>query len=1040
MEDGIYEQLLNNELKDKLNDSIYYYKTNTIIKSPEKAKNLITEYLKEVTRKAMDCINESEIDLEESEIVLKEIKICNEILDLLREKLNFDEYKSLDLSLDAQVLEYAFKKLNNNSFDGKNIIRPLTSLVEPTLFTNSSKEISLLSELRKEILSSDEVYLLVSFIKMTGLMPIYNDLKEFTNQGKKLKIITTTYIQATEYKAIEKLLELPNTLIKISYENNEQRLHAKAYIFKRNNGFSTFYIGSSNLSKAALVSGDEWNVKLTEKSSPNIFKNVISEFETYWNSDDYKLLNNTEEDKLILKAALESKNKRINFYQDLMVYKPFDYQKKILEKLSVERTIYYRKRNLIVAATGVGKTVLAAFDFKNFLEENPFAKFLYVVNRQEILKKSCDTFRQILRDANFGELYVGGNKPKNIERLFTTPQGLEKIMMKVAPDYYDYIVADEIHHASAKTYDKYLNYFKPKLLLGLTATPERMDGKDIKKYFGGVIASEIRLPEAINKKLLVPFQYYGITDPTDLKNVRWSSLGYNNNDLDKLFVEDEKVANLRANTIIDNLFKYINDLDEVHGLGFCSSIRHAKYMAQKFNENNIPAIYLTSDSNSNLRDNAIKELESGKIKFIFTVDLYNEGIDIPCVNVELLLRPTDSLTIFLQQLGRGLRKNDNKDSLLVLDFIGECNKHFDCALKFKALIGEEKVSVKDAIINGFPILPLDCSVTLERVAQEYILSNIKVNTNTRKAIIEKLQKFEETTKQKLTLYNFINYYNLNINDIYKKDISFYRLLTEAGIKKFTENTKEEIKVVGRLKNLLAINSLKFINYIKMLLNNEVINHDELLDRMTYYTLFNEIPKKEGFKNINEALEFIKNSNCLNFEINEICDYLYNSLEVLPINNDLNFYSPLEVYGVYTQAQLYSGLGVFNSEYAGPMLQGVWYLKEQKHDIFLVTINKEESHFGESIAYDDYAINDQLFYWETQNTASETSDTLNRYINSNGRVSLFVRINRKENNRTSPYIYLGEASYVSHHGSKPVGITWKLKHKIPAIYLDKMMKL
>ena len=505
-------------------------------------------------------------------------------------------------------------------------------------------------------------------------------------------------------------------------------------------------------------------------------------------------------------------------------------------------------------------------------------------------------------------------------------------------------------------------------------------------------------------------------------------------------MEDETSANVRVNTIIENLFKYIDDIDKVHGLGFCSSINHAEYMANKFNENNIPSICLTGNSDSNLRNNAIKDLESGKIKFIFTVDLYNEGVDIPCVNVELLLRPTDSLTIFLQQLGRGLRKHINKDYLIVLDFIGECNKHFNYADKFKALIGIEGVSVKDSINNGFPMLPVGCSIALERVAEEYILSNIKANTSNRQVIIEMLQRFEETTHKELTLYNFINHYKLNINDIYKKDVSFYRLLTEAGIKCFTEKNSIENAIVGRLKNLLTINSPKFINYIKSLLNDENINHNELLDTMTYYTLFNKLPEKEGFKNIIEALEFVKNSECLNYEINEICNYLYNSLEVLPIKNDLNFDCPLEVYGVYSQAQLYSGLGVFNEKYAGPMLQGVWYLKEQNHDIFLVTINKESSHFGESIAYEDYAINDELFHWQTQNSVADGSDTLNRYINSNGRVSLFVRINRKENNQASPYIYLGEAEYVSHSGSKPVGIVWKLKHKIPAKYLDKMMKI
>lgn len=276
---------------------------------------------------------------------------------------------------------------------------------------------------------------------------------------------------------------------------------------------------------------------------------------------------------------------------------------------------------------------------------------------------------------------------------------------------------------------------------------------------------------------------------------------------------------------------------------------------------------------------------------------------------------------------------------------------------------------------------------------------------------------------------------MNINELYKKDMSFYRLLNKAGIKQFEESTYDNT-IVGRLKNMFSINSPKFICYIKDLLNSNFEN-DELLKTMTYYTFYNKVPLKEGFNSIDEALNYIKISKCLNFEINQICDYLYNNLELLPVNNDLSFDSPLEVYGIYTQAQIYSGLGVFNDKYAGPMLQGVWYLKEKNHDIFLSTLNKSESHFGESISYNDYPINDELFNWQTQNSVSEGSDILNRYIHSDGRVSLYVRVNRKENSNASPYMYLGEATYVSHNGSKPVTMVWKLNHKIPAGYLLKM---
>lgn len=1031
MKDGIYESIINNELKNNINEKDFFVgKSN--LKGPS-ARKLIIDYLSEVTTRALKTIEENDVDSSQDELIKKDIEISNEIIKLLRSRLSFDEYKDLDISNDAEVLEYAYNKLNNNSFDGKNIVKPITSLVEPTLFTNNSKDISLLSELKKEISSSDEVWLLVSFIRMTGIMPLLDVLKDFTNKGKKLKIITTTYMRATEYKAIVKLLELPNTEIKISYETNNQRLHAKAYIFKRANGFSTFYIGSSNLSRAALVFGDEWNVKLTEKKSPDIYQNVISEFETYWNSYEYKELINNESDLKKLRTALMAKKAEVNYYENLMTYKPYDYQERILEKLDVERNIYHHYKNLVVAATGVGKTVLAAFDFKRFYEKNPNAKFLYVVHRQEILEKSMDTFRQILRDANFGELYVGKYKPNNTDRLFTTVIGANNLSEYRDPDYYDYIVVDEIHHAKADTYSKLLTYYNPKILLGLTATPERMDGKDITEYFDHNIAAEMRLPEAINKRLLVPFQYYGITDTTDLSNVRWTSFGYNNSDLDKVFVNNEE----RLYSIINNLYKYVDSLENVHGLGFCASINHAQYMADKFNENNISSICLTGESPDETRKNAIKRLESGEIKFIFTVDLYNEGVDIPCVNVELLLRPTDSLTIFLQQLGRGLRLYENKNYLTVLDFIGEANKHFNYANKLAALIGHEEISVKESIIEDFPLLPIGCSIALEKVAESYIMANIKANTSNRQRIIEMLQQFEEKTGNKLSLSQFLQYYEMDINELYKKDITFYRLLTEAGIREFNEDLEFENQVVGRLRNLFGINSMKFIKYIKSVLCGNNDKNNILLKNMTYYTLFNKVPLKEGFNTIDEALEMIKNSKNLNFEINEICDYLENNINIQTINNNLLFESPLEVYGIYTQAQLYSGLGVFNEKYAGPMLQGVWYLKEHKHDIFLVTLNKEESHFGESISYEDYPINENLFNWQTQNSVAEGSDVLERYIKSDGKVSLFVRINRKENGNASSYMYLGEAKYVSHEGSKPVSVVWNLINKIPAEYLIKM---
>lgn len=1030
MKEGIYEQVINEELQKNLDNSIYFIDKKKM--TSDNAKNLLTDYLKEITKKALDHIEELDSDIDENEYLLKEISICNDILELLREKLSFDEYKDLNISDSAEVLQYAYKKMNNSSFNG-NVVRPITSLVESRLFTNSKSDISLTSELSKEILSCDEVCLLVSFIRMSGINPLLPAIKEFTSTGKKVKIITTTYMQATQLNAIKTLANIPNVEIKISYNIEKTRLHAKAYIFKRNNGFSTFYIGSSNLSSAALNYGSEWNVKLTEQKSPDVFKNVEAQFESYWNSDEYKLFRNDAESIQKLAKALNKEEKICNDNITFLDIRPYDYQEEILEKLQVERNIYHRNKNLIVAATGVGKTVVAAFDFKNFREENPNCKMLFIAHREEILDKSMQTFRYICHDMNFGELYNGKNKPNNIDNLFVSVDGANKLIDRVSPDYYDYIIVDEFHHAAARTYQRILEYYEPKILLGLTATPERRDGQDVTRYFDYNIAAEMRLPEAINKQLLVPFQYYGVTDTVDLSQVKWTSFGYDDSELEHIFVDNEFEAKKRSNLIIKNLLEHVDNVEDIKGLGFCVSIKHAEFMANEFNQAGINSIALSGKSNDETRYNAIKNLESGKIKFIFTVDLYNEGIDIPCVNTELLLRPTDSLTIFLQQLGRGLRLFKNKECLTVLDFIGQSNKKFRFVDKFRALLGETRNSIQACIENGFPTVPLGCSIVLEKVATDYILSNIKANKTNRQEMLNLIRCFQEDTGKQLTLNNFLNHYKISLEEFYKNDITFYRMCKEAGLLEYNE-TQNDISVVKRISNLFKIDSPVLLNYINNMFDNK--NKDDyLLKNMTYYTFYTDKPSKYGFKDIDEGLESIINSEVLRMEVKWIIEYLSNKFEIIPEKNDLDFYNPLEVYCTYSRNQICASFDIYNNESAGSVREGVKYIKEKNHDIFFVTLHKEDKDFSESTSYDDYAINEKMFHWQTQNSVADGSEILNRYIKSNGRISLFVRLYKNENGKAAPYIYLGECDYVSHNGNKPVNIIWKLKHKIPAKYIN-----
>ncbi len=1040
LKQGIYEEIINQQLKDELallDDTSFDIEKGNL--DVEEARKFLSAYISLVTMRALQYIRDNVAD--DKEALINQIFTCNQIISTLSNELDDDEFSKLHIEEEGEVLHAVYSKINSvRSIKKEQTIRPVTSIAESSLFTGSGYEPSLLNELKKEILSSDEVDFLVSFIKWSGLRCIMDELEAFTKSGGKLRVITTSYMEATDYKAIIELAKLENVEIKISYDVERTRLHAKAYLFKRDTGFTTAYIGSSNLSNPALTSGLEWNMKVSEKDSFDIVKKFEATFESYWNDGEFMHFDQNEEnDKKQLKQALKKKTtaERNDVHFTLDIH-PYHYQKEILENLQVEREVFGRNKNLLVAATGVGKTVISAFDFKKFMKKDgATTRLLFIAHREEILKQSRDKFRAILKDFNFGDMLVGDNSPTSMDQLFVSIQSFNSMELynKLSKNFYDFIIVDEFHHAAANSYQKLLSHFEPKILLGLTATPERMDGKDILDYFEGRISSEMRLTEAINRKLLSPFQYFCVSDNVDLSTLKWSRRGYDLKELENVYTNNT----IRSNQIVSSLYRYVTDMDEVKGLGFCAGVEHAKYMAKFFNEQGISSIALHGGSDDTLRKSAQTQLINGEIKFIFVADLYNEGVDIPDVNTILFLRPTESLTVFLQQLGRGLRLVDDKECLTVLDFVGQAHKNYSFEEKFRALVGKTKHSIRKYVEEGFSNLPRGSFISLEKQAKEYVLRNIKATANTKPNLIRKMKYFQDDTGLALTLENFLAHYHLSVYDFYGRngDRSFQRMKVQAGVADDFICSNEK-NIVKRLPKLFPLNSNKllsfFINYVEVQGNKEIENKEEkLMTNMLYYTFFQNEPEKEGFSTAKNALSSVFENEKMRSEILELLRFNYNTIKTLEIENDFDFVTPLTVHSTYSREQIMAALGYFNEESRPGFREGVIQLKDKKIDVFFSTINKSEKDFSPSTMYENYAINEKRFHWQTQSTITEKSPTAQRYINHqkfDQKIALFVREYKTEYGYAAPFTFLGTCEYENHYSEKPISFVWELKEEMP----------
>jgi superfamily II DNA or RNA helicase/HKD family nuclease len=933
----------------------------------------------------------------------------------------------------------------------RNLRRPTTKLSDSALLTNSKDDPNLAAELRTEIESANTVDLLCAFVRWTGLRLLEPALQQLKERGVKLRVITTTYMGATERRAIDELVNRYGAEVKINYEARATRLHAKAWLFRRNSGFDTAYVGSSNLSQAALLDGLEWNVRLSSIGTPGLLQKFEVTFDSYWEQRAFQSYN-PERDGEKLDAALERNGGRRTAVPGAatgLELQPFLHQEEMLEDLEAERLKGF-SHNLLVAATGTGKTVIAALDYKRLCEAaGKDLKLLFVAHRQEILKQAMRTYRDVMQDGAFGELYVGEHKPRQWKHIFASVQSLSSLGIdKLEPDFFDVVVIDEFHHAMAPTYRRLLDHLKPQQLLGLTATPERGDGVDVaQQFFGGRTASELRLWDALDADLLVPFHYFGVSDDVDLSQLEWKRGNYDTAQLNNLYTGNDA----RAAKVIRELRDKVTSTEQMRAIGFCVSVQHAHYMAEVFNRAGIPSVAVDGSTDDADRAAALNRLAAREINCIFAVDLFNEGLDLPQVDTILMLRPTQSATIFLQQLGRGLRRAEGKAVLTVMDFIGQQRREFRFDLRYRALTGYGRKELEKAVEDDFPYLPSGSQIVLDRVAQKVVLDNIKAQLRFNRAQL--VQDIASSAETELEAY--LERSGNDLKSIYRSTRdSWTGYLRQAGLidgyspletvlsARIQElSDTDEKKLLGRMAALIHVDDPERAEAYSMLVGADAPRYAELgmrdqtFARMLFYTLWDD---DGGFASYDAGLDYLRGYQFVCSEIRQVVrlGVVASKHAAKGLGVGLQ-HIPLLSHATYRREEILAALQYGSLELGKNVKhrEGVAWCPATSTDAFFVTLNKDDKKHSATTMYKDYAISSELFHWESQNATSPSSATGRRYLDRaahGSKILIFTRdAAEDETGLTVPYTCLGQVDYVQHAGEKPIAITWKLHRQMPA---------
>lgn len=882
---------------------------------------------------------------------------------------------------------------------------------QAALLTNDKIEgKKFLSTLLKELSSCDEFIIAVAFVTNSGVATIINCLKDLEKNNIQGKILVSQYLNFTQPDALRKLLKFQNIDLKIATND----LHAKGYSFK-NKHTNNIIIGSSNLTASALCSNKEWNLKVSTTGNGLLYEQVINEFDK-----EFSNATTVTTDFINIYSEVWNKTKLLKnkIYNTQSILDknitPNQMQSEALRNLNDLRRNGQDKA-LIISATGTGKTYLSAFDVQIYKPK----KFLFIVHRLTIAEEAMNSFKTVLGSEISMGLFSGQKKELNCDYLFCTVQTLSKQynLRLFDQNHFDYIVIDETHRAGAESYKTILNYFKPGFLLGMTATPERTDGTNVFELFGYNLAYEIRLHRALDEGMLSPFHYYGVTDITvDNEVVDEYS------DFNKLTSEE------RVNHIIAKSNFYGTDSGEVRGLVFCPSNEISSQLSNEFDKRGYKSISLSGVSSEEARVEAIRRLESkdsDKIDYIFTVDIFNEGIDIPSVNQIIMLRPTQSAIIFVQQLGRGLRKSEGKEYLTVIDFIGNYNNNYLVPI---ALYGDRsfnKDTIRKLIRSGSNLIPGSSTVNFDEVAREKIFESIK-NTNMQK--LSDLKKDYEDLKYKIgkipMMMDFIKYgsrdpwlfasYEKSYLNFVNKVEGSYGDTISPGLVKLLElltlniNNGQRVEESLLLRRLLDASSLTKNDFIKQIESSyNYLLDDDIIQSLLININLNFI--KKDYDNIRlENDVFILGADLSDaLENNTFNIFFADSVEysIAAFNKDFSeekYVDGLIRYKKYSRKDV---CRLLNWEQD---ISSTVYGYRTKNDVTpcFVTYHKSDELEGD-INYNDYFINSSEFAWESRSNRKITSTEIENVINSK-RILLFVK---KEDAEGSDFYYLGDVSIV-----------------------------